>query len=112
MARAALFSVRARQVDMNVLMTLAMIGAAAIGQWSEAALVAFLFSLGTVLQAATLERTRRAISGLMKLAPPTARLLRPAVTAPARARGPSTSPTSSSATSSSCAPANGPRSTA
>jgi Cd2+/Zn2+-exporting ATPase len=62
---------------MNVLMTLAMIGAAAIGQWSEAALVAFLFSFGTVLQAATLERTRRAISGLMKLAPPTATALRP-----------------------------------
>ena len=76
-ARAALFSLRARQVDMNVLMTLAMIGAAAIGQWSEAALVAFLFSFGTVLQAATLERTRRAISGLMKLAPPTAAVLRP-----------------------------------
>jgi Cd2+/Zn2+-exporting ATPase len=75
-ARAALFSLRARQVDMNVLMTLAMIGAAAIGQWSEAALVAFLFSLGTVLQAATLERTRRAISGLMKLAPATASVLR------------------------------------
>ncbi len=62
---------------MNVLMTLAMIGAAAIGQWSEAALVAFLFSLGTVLQVATLERTRRAISGLMRLAPPTATVLRP-----------------------------------
>ena len=62
---------------MNVLMTLAMVGAAAIGQWSEAALVAFLFSLGTVLQVATLERTRRAISGLMKLAPPTATVLRP-----------------------------------
>ena len=77
-ARAALFSLRGRQVDMNVLMTLAMIGAAAIGQWSEAALVAFLFSFGTVLQAATLERTRRAISGLMKLAPPTATVLRPA----------------------------------
>ena len=77
-ARAALYSLRARQVDMNVLMTLAMIGAAAIGQWSEAALVAFLFSLGTVLQAATLERTRRAISGLMKLAPAAASVLRPA----------------------------------
>jgi len=77
-ARAAVFSLRARQVDMNVLMTLAMIGAAAIGQWSEAALVAFLFSLGTVLQVATLERTRRAISGLMQLAPPTAMVLRPA----------------------------------
>ena len=76
-ARAAVFSLRGRQVDMNVLMTLAMIGAAAIGQWSEAALVAFLFSLGTVLQVATLERTRRAISGLMKLAPPTATVLRP-----------------------------------
>jgi Zn2+/Cd2+-exporting ATPase len=75
--RAALFSLRARQVDMNVLMMLAMIGAAAIGQWSEAALVAFLFSLGTVLQVATLERTRRAISGLMKLAPATAGVLRP-----------------------------------
>ena len=45
-ARAAAFSLRGRQVDMNVLMTLAMVGAAAIGQWSEAALVAFLFSLG------------------------------------------------------------------
>ena len=78
MARAGAFSLRARQVDMNVLMTLAMIGAAAIGQWGEAALVAFLFSLGTVLQAATLERTRRAISGLMRLAPPTATVLRPA----------------------------------
>ena len=76
-ARAAVFSLRGRQVDMNVLMTLAMIGAAAIGQWSEAALVAFLFSLGTVLQVATLERTRRAISGLMRLAPPTATVLRP-----------------------------------
>ncbi|HTX70341.1 MAG TPA: cation-translocating P-type ATPase [Thermoleophilia bacterium] len=75
-ARAAVFSLHGRQVDMNVLMTLAMIGAAAIGQWSEAALVAFLFSFGTVLQAATLERTRRAISGLMKLAPPTATVLR------------------------------------
>ena len=75
-ARAALFSLRARQVDMNVLMTLAAIGAAAIGQWSEAGLVTFLFSLGTVLQVHTLERTRRAISGLMALAPPEAAVLR------------------------------------
>ena len=71
-ARAAFFSLRARQVDMNVLMTLAAIGAAAIGQWSEAGLVTFLFGLGTVLQVHTLERTRRAISGLMALAPPEA----------------------------------------
>ena len=71
-ARAALFSLRARQVDMNVLMTLAALGAAAIGQWSEAGLVVFLFGLGTLLQVATLERTRRAITGLMALTPPEA----------------------------------------
>ena len=75
-ARAAFFSLRARQVDMNVLMSLAVIGAAAIGEWSEAGLVAFLFGLGTVLQAATLDRTRRAISGLMELAPPVATVVR------------------------------------
>jgi Cd2+/Zn2+-exporting ATPase len=75
-ARAAFFSFRARQVDMNVLMTLAAVGAAAIGQWSEAALVVFLFGLGTWLQVATLERTRRAISGLMALTPPEAVVLR------------------------------------
>ncbi len=75
-ARAAFFSLRARQVDMNVLMTLAALGAAAIGQWSEAGLVVFLFGLGTWLQVATLERTRRAISGLMALTPPEAVVLR------------------------------------
>ncbi len=75
-ARAAFFSLRARQVDMNVLMTLAALGAAAIGQWSEAGLVVFLFALGTVLQAATLERTRHAITGLMELTPPEAVVVR------------------------------------
>ena len=61
---------------MNVLMTLAALGAAAIGQWSEAGLVVFLFGLGTVLQVATLERTRRAITGLMALTPPEAVVVR------------------------------------
>lgn len=74
-ARAAYYSLRARSVDMNVLMTLAAAGAAAIGQWSEGALVMFLFSLGALLQAATLERTRRAIGGLMSNAPDTARVI-------------------------------------
>ncbi|HET6495762.1 MAG TPA: heavy metal translocating P-type ATPase [Thermoleophilia bacterium] len=74
-ARAAFFSLRARQVDMNVLMTLAALGAVAIGEWAEAALVVFLFGLGTALQAATLERTRRAIRSLMELTPPTVMVL-------------------------------------
>ncbi len=75
-ARAAFYSLRARSVDMNVLMTLAVVGAAAIGQWSEAGLVTFLFALGNVLQLATLERTRDAIRGLAALAPATAAVLR------------------------------------
>jgi Cd2+/Zn2+-exporting ATPase len=68
-ARAAFYSLRARQVDMNVLMTTAAVGAAAIGQWSEAGLVVFLFALGNVLQAASMERTRRAIRSLVELTP-------------------------------------------
>ncbi len=74
-ARAAWYSLRARSVDMNVLMTIAAIGAAAIGQWSEAGLVVFLFALGNLLQAFSMERTRRAVRGLAELTPPEARIV-------------------------------------
>jgi Cd2+/Zn2+-exporting ATPase len=75
-ARAAFYSLRARQVDMNVLMTVAAVGAAAIGQWSEAGLVVFLFALGNALQAASMDRTRRAIRSLVELAPEECTVLR------------------------------------
>jgi Cd2+/Zn2+-exporting ATPase len=68
-ARAAWYSLRARSVDMNVLMTIAALGAAAIGQWSEAGLVVTLFSLGNLLQAVTMDRTRRAVRSLVSLTP-------------------------------------------
>ena len=68
-ARAAVYALRARTVDMNVLMTVAALGAAAIGEWSEAGLVMFLFALGNQLQALTVERTRRAVKALATLAP-------------------------------------------
>ena len=74
-ARAAWYSLRAHSVDMNVLMTIAAIGAAAIGQWSEAGLVVFLFSLGNLLQSLTMERTRRAVRHLVGLAPSRARVV-------------------------------------
>ena len=74
-ARAAWFSLRERSVDMNVLMTIAALGAAAIGQWSEAGLVVFLFSLGNLLQAVTMDRTRRAVRGLVSLTPAEAHLV-------------------------------------
>lgn len=71
-AKSGLYSLRALVLDMNVLMTVAVVGAAAIGEWSEGAMVAFLFSFGNMLQSYTIDRTRRAIRSLMDLAPPEA----------------------------------------
>jgi Cd2+/Zn2+-exporting ATPase len=70
--RRALVSLRARTVDMNVLMSVAVVGAVAIGHWSEAASVIWLFALGGLLESRALARTRRSIRDLMDLAPPKA----------------------------------------
>ncbi len=75
--RAAFYSLRRTfSFDMNVLMTVAVFGAVAIGAWEEAAVVAFLFSLGSTLESLTLERTRGAIRALMGLSPKEATVLR------------------------------------
>ncbi|MEH2047636.1 heavy metal translocating P-type ATPase [Nostoc sp.] len=75
-ARAGLFELRLRRADMNLLMTISVIGAVILGDWFEATLVLFLFSLGTTLQVFTFGRTRNAISALMDLTPPTATVKR------------------------------------
>lgn len=75
-ARAGWYALLARRLDMNVLMTVSVIGAALLGDWSEGAMVVILFSLGGALQSLTLERTRGAIRSLMDLTPATATLLR------------------------------------
>ncbi len=67
---------RARSLDMNVLMTIAVVGATAIGQVEEAATVVFLFAFGGWLEARALARTRSSIRGLMELAPQVVRLKR------------------------------------
>lgn len=69
-------ALRRFSLDMNVLMTIAVIGAVAIGEWSEGAAVAFLFALSEALEAFSLERARRAVKALMQLAPETALLKR------------------------------------
>lgn len=71
-ARSAFYAVKSRSLDMNVLMTAAVLGAAAIGQWLEGATVVWLFALGNVLQSMSIEKTRNSIRNLIDLAPPEA----------------------------------------
>jgi Cd2+/Zn2+-exporting ATPase len=73
----AVSAVRRLRPDMNLLMTVAVIGAVAIGEWFEAATVSFLFALSLLLESWSVNRARRAVAALMDLSPPTARLLRP-----------------------------------
>lgn len=61
--------------DMNLLMTIAVVGAVVIGQWLEAAVVSFLFAFSLALESWSVGRARRAVEALIAIAPPTARLL-------------------------------------
>ncbi len=56
-------------LNMNFLMSVAVIGAAAIGQWPEAAVVIFLFALAEMIEALSIDRARNAIQGLMAMTP-------------------------------------------
>ncbi|MCM3626142.1 cadmium-translocating P-type ATPase [Paenibacillus glycanilyticus] len=71
-ARSAYYAVKSRSLDMNVLMTAAVLGAAAIGEWLEGATVVWLFALGNVLQERSIEKTRNSIRSLIDLTPPEA----------------------------------------
>lgn len=72
----AWYAARGLRPDMNLLMTVAIAGAIVIGEWFEAATVAFLFALSLTLESWSVGRARRAIAALVDLAPPMVRLLR------------------------------------
>ncbi len=63
--------------DMNLLMTVAITGAVALGQWLEAASVAVLFALSLVLEGWSVGRARRAVDALLDLSPTVARVRHP-----------------------------------
>jgi Cd2+/Zn2+-exporting ATPase len=71
----AWYAARRLRPDMNLLMLTAVLGAVVIGEWFEAAAVAFLFSLSLLLESWSVGRARRAVAALMDLAPATVRLL-------------------------------------
>jgi Cd2+/Zn2+-exporting ATPase len=62
--------------DMNLLMVVAVAGAIGLGELFEAATVAFFFSLSLFLESWSVGRARNAVSALLDLAPPTARVIR------------------------------------
>jgi len=68
-ARRAATSIRSGHLDINVLMVIAVAGAMALGEWTEAASVVFLFALAQLLEARAMDRARGAIRALMDLAP-------------------------------------------
>ena len=65
----AVRSLRQFRLDIEVLMGLAILGAIGLGQWDEAATVAFLFGLSEWLESMSLEGARRAIRNLLEIAP-------------------------------------------
>ena len=64
--------IKERDLDVNLLMIAAAMGAASIGYWNEGAMLIFIFALSGALESYTMQRSRKDISSLMELQPETA----------------------------------------
>lgn len=67
--RKGIIAARTFTLNINFLLTIAVIGAAFIGSWPEAAMVVFLFGVAEMIEAYSLDRARNAIKSLMELSP-------------------------------------------
>lgn len=76
---------RAKAFSIDLLVTIAVVGALVIGEYVEAAVVSFLFVFGAWLEARTLEKSRRSLRELVDLAPQEALVLRDGDTVTVRA---------------------------
>ena len=70
--RKGLLSLTRGDLNINALMSVAVIGAFLIGEWPEAAMVMALYSLAELIEARSVDRARHAIKSLLDLSPSTA----------------------------------------
>ena len=68
--------IKEREIGIELLMSVAAIVAGLLGQWGEAAMLVFLYSISEAAESYTEERARGAIRALMDLAPKTAWVIR------------------------------------
>lgn len=68
-------ALRAKVISIELLVSIAVIGAFIIGEYNESAIVTFLFLFGSYLEARTLSKTRESIKSLTEMAPTTATLI-------------------------------------
>ncbi len=73
----ALYAARKLRPDMNLLMTVAVLGAIILGKWLEAASVSFLFSLALLLESWSVDKAKREIASLFDVTPPKVRVICP-----------------------------------
>lgn len=70
-------ALRVKTISIELLVSIAVIGAFVIREFDESAIVTFLFLFGTFLEEKTLARTRKSIKSLTEMAPTTAQVVQP-----------------------------------
>src|SRR5699024_11742946 len=75
-AKTAFQAVRMKAFSIELLVTIAVVGALIIGEYVEAAAATFLFLFGAYLEARTIEKTRSSLRTLMDMAPAAATVIK------------------------------------